>query len=592
MSRINRGEFLRSSLKVGALAIISQAAPLTKAMGSESDWSSSIDEELLERTCVANDSYVGDLLKSGKPGSGRKLGHDFSCLAAAYTYSGSKYHHDATVISLLDKNLDVLMEDQAEDGTLNFGNLESPPDTGFLIELFMAGAILLLKDNSPAVAELNNKAKKFILKAGDALTVGGVHTPNHRFVICAALSRINAIYPNKKYITRIEDWLGEGIYNDSDGHFPERSRNYDQVEVNSLITIARLLNRPEFLEPVRKNLDMTYYYMEPNGDLVVNDSRRQDQWSGKRMTAFYNHYRFMANKDRSGRYAAIAKLIEAMEDFENDVIRRDFYQFLEEPLLQQQLPAPAAASINFEKLFTSSSLLRIRRDKITSTLFGGCDLPIIVASGRSSSPNFFSYRKGNAILKYMRLSSAFFSTGYFYSNGLKKNGNEYTLYRKLDVPYYQPLARNLRNAKGDYKLSPSIDDRFWNKMDFSKRPVSNVKSLVTKISLTEKNGANELIFDISGSKDVLVTVELCFKEGGKLSGVTATDIGNNFLENGIGSYEFGGDTIHFGPGANAHKNVSGLEGERYSYQFGSLRTEGMHVFITGKTPFTHRLTLG
>lgn len=589
MSRINRSEFLRSSLKVGALAIISQAAPITTALGNESDWSSSIDEELVKRISAANDSYVGDLLRSGKPGSGRKLGHDFSCLAAAYTYAGSRYHQDALLISLLDKNLDILIEDQAEDGTLNFGNLESPPDTGFLIELFTAGAFLLLKDNSPAVAELNNKAKKFILKAGDALTVGGVHTPNHRFVICAALSRINALYPNKKYINRIDDWLGEGVYNDADGHFPERSRNYDQVEDNSLITIARLLNRPALLEPVRKNLEMTYYYMEPNGDLVVNDSRRQDQWSGKRMTAFYNHYRYMANRDRNGRYAGIAKLIEAMDDFENDVVKREFYNFLEAPLLQQQLPLPTAPPVSFEKLFTSSSLLRIRRDKISSTLFGGNDLPIVIASGRSSSPNFFSYRKGNAILEYMRLSSAFFSTGYFYSEGLTKSGIAYTLHRKLDVPYYQPFPKNLRNVKGDYKLSPSIDNRFWNKMDFSKRPVSNVKSLVTKITLLEHNGVVELIFKVIGSQDVLVTIELCFKEGGKLTGVTAADNDNNFLESGMATYEFGGDTIQFGVGANAHKIIAGLEGERYSYQFGSLRTEGMHVFITGKTPFTHQL---
>jgi len=590
MSKISRSEFLRNSLKLGALTLVSQAAPITSAWGSDLNGNTAVDEELLKRMSAANDQYVADLLKSGTVGSGRKLGHDFSCLAAAYTYAGSQYYHNASLISLLDKNLDALIEAQSEDGTLNIGNLESPPDTGFLIELLTAGAIVLSKDNSPAVTEVNGKAKKFLLKAGDALTIGGVHTPNHRFVISAALSRINALYPNKKYVNRIEDWLGEGIYNDVDGHYPERSRNYDVVENNSLITIARLLNRPELLDPVRKNLVMTYYYMEPNGDLVVNDSRRQDQWSGKRMTAFYIQYRYMANKDANGKYAAIVKLIEAMDDFENDVIRRDFYHFLEEPLLQQQLPAPVPASTNFERLFASSNLLRIRRDKITSTLFGGCDLPIIVASGRASSPNFFTFRKGNAILKYMRLSASFFSTGYFYSDGLKKNGNEYVLYRKLDVPYYQPLPKNLRNAKGDYKLSQSIDDRFWNKMDFSNRPVSNVKSLVTKISLVEKNGVNELTFDISGSKDVPVTIELCFKEGGKLNGVTAADGGNNFLETGMGTYELGGDTIQFGPGTNAHKIISELEGERYRYQFGSLRTEGMHVFVTGKTPFMHKLT--
>jgi hypothetical protein len=39
-----------------------------------------------------------------------------------------------------------------------------------------------------------------------------------------------------------------------------------------------------------------------------------------------------------------------------------------------------------------------------------------------------------------------------------------------------------------------------------------------------------------------------------------------------------------------HKRITDLEGERYSTHFGSLRTEGMHVFLTGLTPFTHNIS--
>jgi hypothetical protein len=189
----------------------------------------------------------------------------------------------------------------------------------------------------------------------------------------------------------------------------------------------------------------------------------------------------------------------------------------------------------------------------------------------------------------MRLSSGFFSMGYFYSEGIKKEGNKYILHKKLEVPYYQPLPKNLRNSKGDYKLSPSIDNRFWNKMDFQKRSVSNVKTLETTISLTETNGAVELEIRVSGLAGVSVTIELCFSEGGKLSGVTKQDDRNSFLENGEGKYESGGDTIHFGPGTVAHKKITELEGERYSTHFGNLRTEGQYVYLTGTTPFTHKL---
>lgn len=593
MNKISRSTFLKNSLKVGALVVVNQmgASFFTPASAAGFDEKFFMaDDELLKKMISANDKFVTTILQSDRLSSGRRLGHDFASLAAAYTTADSKYFHDQSIIKGLEKTITGLLASQSTDGTLNFGNLESPPDTGFLLESLTAGAYLLKKDNSKELIDVNNDVRGFISKAGNALAIGGVHTPNHRWVICAALARVHSLYPSQNYISRINDWLGEGIFIDSDGHFPERSQNYSVVEDNSLITMARLLNKPALYGPVRKNLDLTYYYMEPNGDLVVNDSRRQDQWSGKRMTAFYNHYRYMAIKDNNSKYAAIASLIEKMDGFENDVINTSLYHYLEEPLLQKQLPAPAPPPENFEKLFTTSSLLRIRRGDTTSTLFGGTDKPIIIASGRSNSPNFFSYRKGKAVLKYMRMSANFFSMGYFYSDGIKKNGNAYSLYRKLQAPYYQPLPKNFRNAMGDYKLSPSIDDRFWNKMDFKNRPVSNVKSLETTVTLLENNGSNELTFQVTGPACVSVTIELCFKEGGRLSGVTQGENDNSFLEKGTGKYSFGGDSIEFGPGTVAGKSIRGLEGERYSTHFGSLRTEGMHVYLTGVTPFTHKLT--
>jgi hypothetical protein len=91
---------------------------------------------------------------------------------------------------------------------------------------------------------------------------------------------------------------------------------------------------------------------------------------------------------------------------------------------------------------------------------------------------------------------------------------------------------------------------------------------------------------------IAVTIELCFKEGGRLTGMTAlNDPDNNqFLEKGYGRYEYKGDAIDFGPGAIAGKKITNLEGERYSTHFGSLRTKGMHVYLTGVTPFEHTLS--
>ncbi|WP_460556220.1 hypothetical protein [Ferruginibacter profundus] len=580
-----------SFIKMSALAML---APLSNDLFAGASAAKTVlpGDDIFERMVIANDVQVDGLLQTVSVANfnfGRKAGFDFATLTASYCYTGSKYFKSPLVVPKLEILIQELTKFQTADGTVNVGNLESPPDTAFLLEPLSAAAFLLVKNKGAETAGINSQLKTFIIKAADALATGGVHTPNHRWVICAALARVHKIYPDKKYTDRIEDWLGEGIYMDSDGHYPERSRIYSGVENNSLLTMGRLLNKPALFEPVRKNLTATYYYMDPGGELVTTDSRRQDQYMTKTIVSYYLYYRYLAIKDNNSNFAGIAKLIEQMNGFEDEIMNRSLFHFLEDELLQQPLPAAIKPSVDYEKYFSTSQLLRIRRDNTTATIFGGVDWPVIIASGRSNSPNFYAYRKGNAVLKFMRLSAAFFGMGYFYSEGIKKEGHKYILHKKIMVPYYQPLPKNKRKASGDYTLSPSIDDRFWNKMDFKDRPVSNVKTLDTTITFAENGSANELTFLVSGLKGVAVTIELCFAEGGKLTGVTEAKDGNNFLETGMGKYEFGEESIQFGPGAVTHKTITNLEGERYSTHFGNLHTKGMYVYITGTTPFMHQL---
>lgn len=552
--------------------------------------------ELYAQLVTANDKSVEKILKvlnSPIEVLRRALGYDFAMLSASFNEPKSAYYKDAELVSAMSKIMVFLLKVQGEDGTLDLGNLGSPPDTAFILEPLCAGTSLLLANKSKTLKDLKSLTKNFIEKAGDALAVGGVHTPNHRWVISAALARINNLYPNEKYTARIKDWMAEGIFIDEDGHYLERSRNYSEVINRTFITMSRLLNMPELLEPVRKNLEMTYYYLEPNGDLVTVDSRRQDQFSSKSILDYYHHYRYMAIRDNNREFAAITKFIENVEGFEEKILDHSLFYFMEEPLLQQELPPLEQPPTSYEKFFETTSLARIREGDTSATIFGGVDWPLIIGSGRSTSPNFFSFRKGEAILKYLRLSAAFFNTGYFRSEGLKKEGNKYILYKKMEVPYYQPLPDDKRKAGGDYKLSHSIDGRFWNKMDFENRPVSNVKTLEYTVTVEELDGKVDISFVVAGSEKVPVTIEFCFKEGGKLSGVTPApgQPENQLLEKGMGRYAFGNDSITFGPGTMAHKSIRDLDGEMYTSHFGTLRTEGMHVYLTGTTPFEHTLTI-
>jgi hypothetical protein len=596
MEKINRTTFLKKSIHIGALAFLLPVGVGFSAAPKTHDQEKATAGDLFKRLVRANEKEIERILNTGNGLSrvySRNIGYDFAKLAAGYCCSSSAYYENPKVLARLEAIAAFLLHNQRPDGTMNVGNLESPPDTGFVMEPVCSGTALLLAKKSKVLQPIRNEIRKFILSAAEALTYGGVHTPNHRWVVCDALARVNALYPNPKYVNRIDEWLGEGIYMDEDGHYPERSMNYSDVENSAFICLGRLLKRPELFEAPRKSLDMTYYYMEPNTDLVTTDSRRQDQYSFRSIVGQYLHYRYLAIQDKNGKFAAIARLIENAPGFEEAIVKKGLFYFMENPLLQQELPPESTLPVDFEKFFSTSSLARIRRGTTTATIFGGVDWPLVIASGRSVSPNFFSYRKGQAILSYMRLSSQFFNMGHFRSEGLRRENGKYILFKKLEAPYYQPLPAALRNKEGDYLLTHSIDDRFWSKMAFDQRPVSNVKSLETTITIEEKNGRVDLTFDVRGMEAVAVTIELCFRKGGELTGVTPVGDSpdNHYFEGGAGRYKIGEDSITFGPGRMEHDRIRDLDGEKYSVHFGSLRTEGEHVYITGLTPFSHTLTL-
>ncbi|WP_080056392.1 hypothetical protein [Spirosoma aerolatum] len=590
METISRKAFIQHCLGLGTLA----GLPFLPATA----WAEErVDDDFYKKIVVANEQEVAKLLKSLTAEITevrRRAGYDLSNLAAAFCETTSTFYQNEELIRGMSKIIRFLLKAQHTDGTLDFGNLASPPDTAFILEPLTAAATILKHTNQASLNDVKAQLKTFIVKAGEALRTGGVHTPNHRWVVSAALAKINALYPDTGYVKRIHEWLAEGVYIDDEGNYLERSMNYSVVIDRALITMASLLPMPSLFGPVRKNLDLVYVHCEPNGELVTVDSRRQDQYAPIGILNFYHEYRFMAIHDNKPEWAAITRYIETLPGFTDRVLNDLLAVFLEEPLYKKPLPTPKAPSVNFEVFYRHTNLVRIRRSDTTTTLFGGTDFPIIIASGRSNSPNFFSFRKGAAILKYMRLSTDFFSTGYFHSQGVRHEAGRYILHQKIEAPYYQPLPAQYRKANGDYAHSQSTDGRFWNKMDFSHRPQSNIKTLETTITAHETTGRNELTVRVTSEAGVHVTLELCFKEGGTLTGVSPQDgsADNFFLKNGMGQYTTGADTIQFGPGVYHHGKTTGLEGELYSSHFGSLRTTGMHVYLTGITPFEHTITIG
>ena len=250
--------------------------------------------------------------------------------------------------------------------------------------------------------------------------------------------------------------------------------------------------------------------METNGDLITLDSRRQDQNYPIPIAMYYLCYRYLANYYNDEMLAAIAKKIETFDNYKRIILSGSLIFVLENPLIGKELHTNKKPSTDYSKLFALSGLARIRRNEVTASIFGGDDKPLIISSGRSCNPDFFTLRKGSAILEYARLSTSFFNTGFFRSDGVKKEGNKYTLAEKKEAYYYLPMPENKRNKNGDYKLSQSLDGRFWSKMDFESRPKKTL-TLETMILIEETNGTFKMDFDLKGAENTEVTLELCFR---------------------------------------------------------------------------------
>ena len=98
-------------------------------------------------------------------------------------------------------------------------------------------------DCPPTLYSDRQRLEQVLRKAGPAIAAGGVHTPNHRWEIAAALARTHHLFPDRRYAARIDDWLDEGIDATPDGIYSERSSTYaSEVTNHCLLAIAWLRN--------------------------------------------------------------------------------------------------------------------------------------------------------------------------------------------------------------------------------------------------------------------------------------------------------------------------------------------------------------
>jgi len=467
---------------------------------------------------------------------------------ASYVRSESRFHGGAELRTRIKLAAEHLERVQTPDGNVDLlvTNFNSPPDTGFVMLNVGVAASLARKHGED---EIFGWMEPFVRRAGEGLVKGGIHTPNHRWVVCAALALTHRLFPDPAYVRRIDQWLAEGIDIGPDGQYSERSTTvYNAITNNALIMVADLLDRPGLLGPVRQNLEAMLYLLHPNYEVVTEISRRQDRNTTGDMGRYWFGLRYLARKDGNGGYETLTRAFEPSH--------ASLGQYLDFPTLQANGPAPKPVPSSYERLLPASNLVRIRRGKTSATL-------VLEGSSR-----FFALRRGDAVINGVRFAAAFFGKGQFTPTRGEKRDGAYRMEQTLEGPYFQPHDPPRKQPWGGDE---------WHELRAG-REQTEVSRIRYIAEVRERTNGFDLRIKTEGTANVPLAVEINLRDGGEIEGVTQTSSGDQayLLSQGYALYRLGGDSIRFGPGLaeTEYTQVRGAE----------PKLQGPSVYLTTFTP--------
>lgn len=470
---------------------------------------------------------------------------------AAYACPGSRFQGQALMVERALAAAQFLSGRQHEDGTIDLltTNFHSTPDLGFVVYNAAAAAELARMAKADRVLEA---LRGFLAKAKEALIRGGVHTPNHRWVVCGALAMLHHLSPDPRCLRRIGEWLAEGIDIDADGQYAERSTGiYNPVTDKALLVTALLAGRPELADPVRRNLRAMLYLLQPGGEVVTGISTRQDQYMRTGMERYWMPLRYLAIQDGDGQLAALAQSVE-----ERGASVSEYLRF---PELRRRLPAAAPLPDGYHRLMKGLAIARIRRGRLDAT---------VMLNGNS---RLITLRNGGCVIEAVRVAAAFFGKGQFRPTAWAAVEGGYRMSQRMEGPYYQPLDPPQRVTAENFAAL-----RAW-------RRQSEVQHFVYAAEVGETKNGFRLSVEAGGTVHVPVAVEIAFREGVRLAGVEPAPgvEGGWLLRQGYGEARREDGGFRFGPGSGAHAytRIRGAE----------PKLAGPSVSICGFTPFHHTL---
>lgn len=447
------------------------------------------------------------------PESPRGLAHRIAEAVVAWALPGPDRWTAARCAEVLGPLTARLAALQHGDGTIDSDNIHSPPDTAFVLESLESVLRITDRAPEPSLAPAFEPIRTFCDRGARMLVHAGIHTPNHRWLVVGVLAHAFRRTGEPAYRARALDWLGEGIDLDADGQYSERSSGiYTAVTNHSLIRAYDGLGLPELLEPVRRSLNTLLLLLQPNGEVETLASRRQDQAMVFDTDRHFFPFWYMACHDNDARFSAVARLAAEAGD-EAAWQLPDVLAFDAPSTGPWNLPAPGPLPNRFSSPLAASGLVRHRVGDLALSVFGGTDLarsneyPDL--SGIATNPTLLTVHYGEAVCRWLRIRPQFFDLTSIRPRLESFDGRRAVLVWNREVPYFQPLPVEKRNAQGEYALSTG-DRRFWSCLDFAARPWSDSCRLGFRVTVDLRDDGCDVTIDAEASARVAFGVELAF----------------------------------------------------------------------------------
>ena len=488
-------------------------------------------------------------------------------LGFAWLLEGSRYYGDADILERLILGAQFARSVRRPSGLFDLvtTDWDSGPYTAFLVQALAPMVKAAQKSQLKGADEVADVWGEIIQATGHSMAKGGFNTPNHRWVLVSALSQALDLFPDLDVMPAIDSYLAETIDINPDGEYTERSTGvYNAICNRSLRLAAEMLDRPDLLEPVRRNLDTSYHLLHADGSVVTSLSRRQDRGTDVIPTGMVDSYYTLARRDGNGLFASIA---DWLASYAGAGLPWSLEPFLSHPEWREDDLPREPLSDDYHKVYPSSGVYRVRRGKLSATAATGITAP-------------FSLKYGQAELRAVQVCGCYFGLAQFNAETLTEADGRIVLGfpckgRRHDGPvYYHPVGRPV-------SMDEYADLR-------TKREVTVLPPLEMSLAIEEVTSGFDLQLVTSEPFDnIPVQIAFDFAPGGIFdfeNGIAQGNAGKVFfLQDGLGIYHVGQDAISVGPGAFAHRMWDMRNSESAPHAF--------RVLMTFTTPVNHMVQI-